>query len=67
MTKDTWFADHRQDCPFPEKFLMPRREMTLGGVLVYGPRDPVEFLEYKFGQGVVEEPQYPRPKLLSFP
>ncbi|XP_037083235.1 fukutin-related protein-like, partial [Pollicipes pollicipes] len=67
MTKDTWFASHRQDCEFPEHFLRPLETMPFVGVNVTVPNRAREFLELKFGAGVVERPQYPEPERLAFP
>ncbi|XP_012684458.2 fukutin-related protein [Clupea harengus] len=60
MTKDTW-TEHKQDVEFPEHFLQPLVPMPFAGVTAYAPNNHRAFLELKFGQGVVENPQYPNP------
>ena len=65
MTKDTWFATHRQDCEFPEHYLTPLETMPFVGVNASVPNRAREFLELKFGAGVVETPQYPEPSVLA--
>ncbi|CAG5124380.1 unnamed protein product [Candidula unifasciata] len=59
MTKDTWFHNHRQDTEFPERFLQPLTKIEFAGVLASAPNNITEFLEYKFGQGVIDKPKYP--------
>lgn len=60
MTKDAW-TGHKQDVEFPEHFLQPLVKMPFAGILANGPNNPRSFLELKFGEGVVENPQYPNP------
>ncbi|KAK2831030.1 hypothetical protein Q7C36_016116 [Tachysurus vachellii] len=60
MTKDTW-TGHRQDVEFPEHFLQPLVPMPFAGITAYGPNNHRAFLELKFGEGVIENPQYPNP------
>ncbi|XP_028818902.1 ribitol 5-phosphate transferase FKRP [Denticeps clupeoides] len=60
MTKDTW-TEHKQDVEFPEHFLQPLVPMPFAGITAYGPNNHRAFLELKFGEGVVENPQYPNP------
>ncbi|TSZ12230.1 Fukutin-related protein [Bagarius yarrelli] len=60
MTKDTW-TGHKQDVEFPEHFLQPLVPMLFAGITAYGPNNHRAFLELKFGQGVIENPQYPNP------
>lgn len=60
MTKDTW-TDHKQDVEFPEHFLQPLVPMQFAGITAYGPNNHRAFLELKFGEGVIENPQYPNP------
>ncbi|XP_076138923.1 ribitol 5-phosphate transferase FKRP [Alosa pseudoharengus] len=60
MTKDTW-TEHKQDVEFPEHFLQPLVPMPFAGVTAYAPNNHRAFLELKFGQGVIENPQYPNP------
>lgn len=59
MTKDTWFQTHRQDTEFPERFLQPLTKIEFVGVLAGAPNNVREFLEFKFGEGVIENPKYP--------
>ncbi|XP_005104871.1 fukutin-related protein [Aplysia californica] len=59
MTKDSWFPTHRQDTEFPESFLTPLSVVEFAGVNASAPNNVKKFLEYKFGQGVVENPRYP--------
>ncbi|KAF0309641.1 Fukutin-related protein [Amphibalanus amphitrite] len=65
MTKDTWFATHRQDCEFPEHYLTPLETLPFVGVNASVPNRARQFLELKFGPGVVENPQYPQPSVLA--
>ncbi|XP_048356695.1 ribitol 5-phosphate transferase FKRP [Sphaerodactylus townsendi] len=62
MTKDTWM-DHRQDIEFPEHFLKPLVPIQFAGFLALAPNDYRGFLELKFGEGVIENPEYPNPAL----
>lgn len=66
MTKNSWFADHVQDKEFPEHFLKPLDRVRFAGRLVSAPNHPKQFLEYKFGTGVIENAQFPRPDLVAF-
>lgn len=59
MTKDTWFKTHKQDCEFPEKFLKPLSTIKFIGVDASAPNNIKEFLELKFGKGVIETPVNP--------
>ncbi|XP_065067817.1 ribitol 5-phosphate transferase FKRP-like [Rhopilema esculentum] len=59
MTKDTWFKTHRQDTEFPAKYLQPLERMRFVGMDVLVPNNYRKFLEFKFGQGVIENPKYP--------
>ncbi|KAK8776854.1 ribitol 5-phosphate transferase FKRP [Amblyomma americanum] len=67
MTKDTWFKSHPQDREFPEHFLKPLTTILFAGVFASAPNNITQFLELKFGKGVVEKPQYPNPALLAYP
>jgi len=60
MTKDFWFKTHRQDVEFPEKYLQPTVQIPFVGTEVAAPNNAKEFLELKFGKGVVENPKYPK-------
>lgn len=64
MTKDTWL-DHRQDVEFPEHFLQPLVPLAFAGFMAQAPNNYRRFLELKFGPGVIENPEYPNPALLS--
>lgn len=59
MTKDTWFGTHRQDTEFPERFLQPLTKIKFAGTMASAPNNVTEFLEYKFGKGVIDKPKYP--------
>ena len=59
MTKNTWFQTHRQDMPFPEKYLLLMEKLTFVGHETSVPNHYREFLEMKFGKGVIENPKYP--------
>ncbi|EDO43590.1 predicted protein [Nematostella vectensis] len=65
MTKDTWFKTHRQDMEFPVHFLKPLTKIKFVGVLASAPNHIKDFLELKFGKGVIENPQYPNPLKLG--
>ncbi|GCB73595.1 ribitol 5-phosphate transferase FKRP [Scyliorhinus torazame] len=60
MTKNTWM-DHRQDVEFPEHFLKPLVPMQFAGMTALAPNNHRRFLELKFGEGVIENPEYPNP------
>ncbi|NXB49767.1 FKRP protein, partial [Leucopsar rothschildi] len=62
MTKDTWLG-HRQDVEFPERFLVPLGSVAFAGAVAKAPNDPRAFLEFKFGPGVIESPEYPNPEV----
>ncbi|XP_069669175.1 ribitol 5-phosphate transferase FKRP [Periplaneta americana] len=66
MTKDTWFPTHKQDKEFPEHFLHPMASIEFVGREVPAPNNIRDFLEFKFGKGVIENPQYPDPQKLKF-
>lgn len=61
MTKNSWFKTHRQDMEFPEHFLKPLSSIDFVGRTVSAPNNIHDFLELKFGEGVVENPSYPNP------
>ncbi|XP_003214073.2 fukutin-related protein, partial [Meleagris gallopavo] len=63
MTKETWLG-HPQDVEFPERFLLPTVPLPFAGFTAMGPNNAREFLELKFGPGVVEEPEYPNPAVV---
>ncbi|XP_069500681.1 ribitol 5-phosphate transferase FKRP [Ambystoma mexicanum] len=60
MTKNTW-TDHKQDVEFPEHFLKPLVPMSFAGFTALAPNDYRSFVELKFGEGVIENPEYPNP------
>uniref|UniRef100_A0A8D0L374 Ribitol-5-phosphate transferase n=1 Tax=Sphenodon punctatus TaxID=8508 RepID=A0A8D0L374_SPHPU len=62
MTKDTWM-DHRQDIEFPEHFLKPLVPLQFADFTALAPNNYRRFLELKFGEGVIENPEYPNPAL----
>ncbi|KAL8565252.1 hypothetical protein ACOMHN_001150 [Nucella lapillus] len=59
MTKNTWFKTHRQDTEFPEHFLIPLTKIPFVGIQANAPNNVREFLEFKFGKGVIEQPRFP--------
>lgn len=59
MTKDTWIESHRQDMPFPAHYLQPLASLPFVGMSASVPNNHVEFLELKFGKGVIQNPRYP--------
>ncbi|XP_064117987.1 ribitol 5-phosphate transferase FKRP-like [Macrobrachium nipponense] len=59
-----WTTNHRQDVDFPEHFLRPLASVNFAGVLASAPNNVRDFLELKFGSGVIESPQYPNPEVL---
>lgn len=65
MTKKTWFETHRQDREFPAHYLKPLETIDFIGIKVSAPNNVREFLEFKFGKGVIENPQYPNPSKLK--
>ncbi|EDV27981.1 uncharacterized protein TRIADDRAFT_14979, partial [Trichoplax adhaerens] len=65
MTKDTWFKTHKQDMKFPTQFIKPLQKIWFLGMMVSAPNNYTKFLELKFGEGVIEHPQYPNPKKLD--
>ncbi|XP_042234000.1 fukutin-related protein-like [Homarus americanus] len=56
-----WTTGHRQDIDFPEHFLRPLASVNFAGVMASAPNNVRDFLELKFGAGVIETPQYPNP------
>ncbi|XP_046845519.1 fukutin-related protein-like, partial [Xenia sp. Carnegie-2017] len=65
MTKDTWFETHRQDAEFPAHFLKPLETLEFAGIQASVPNNYREFLEMKFGKGVIENPQFPNPNKIK--
>lgn len=63
MTKNTWFKTHKQDTEFPERFLKPLTKIKFAGLSASAPNHVREFLEYKFGKGVIESPKYPNAEI----
>ncbi|OQR72126.1 fukutin-related protein-like [Tropilaelaps mercedesae] len=66
MTKDTWFETHRQDREFPEGFLKPLTRVRFVGTYASAPNNVTRFLEFKFGKGVIDSPEYPNPDILAY-
>ncbi|RWS15345.1 26S proteasome non-ATPase regulatory subunit 2-like protein, partial [Dinothrombium tinctorium] len=66
MTKDTWFDNHPQDKEFPEHYLKPLKRIKFVGWNAFIPNNHIEFLEMKFGKGVITNFQYPVPSKLNF-
>lgn len=67
MTKDIWIKNHPQDVEFPEHYLRPLTTIGFVGMEASAPNNIREFLELKFGEGVIETPKYPDPMLMPFP
>jgi len=67
MTKDSWFATHKQDREFPAHFLKPLATIRFVDELVSAPNNIHDFLELKFGEGAIENPEYPNPGVLRMP
>ncbi|XP_028411056.1 fukutin-related protein-like isoform X2 [Dendronephthya gigantea] len=65
MTKNTWFKTHRQDSEFPAHYLKPLTTLDFAGIKASVPNNYREFLELKFGKGVIENPQFPNPKKMK--
>ena len=65
MTKNTWFETHRQDREFPAHYLKPLETIDFIGMKASAPNHIRGFLEFKFGKGVIENPQYPNPSKLK--
>ena len=59
MTKDKWMPHHPQDRPFPAHFLKPMDRLIFAGIHVFVPNRAREFLELKFGPGVIDDPRLP--------
>ena len=59
MTKNTWMKGHRQDMAFAEKYLQPLDKISFVGMEASAPNNWKEFLELKFGEGVIENPKFP--------
>ena len=59
MTKKNWFKSHKQDTEFPEHYLNPLVKIDFVGVQTYAPNNYKDFLEFKFGKGVIENPKFP--------
>lgn len=66
MTKNTWLKTHRQDMEFPESFLRPTTTISFVGMQAAAPNNIRDFLELKFGEGVIESPKYPNPDKLKY-
>ncbi|XP_060073231.1 ribitol 5-phosphate transferase FKRP-like [Ylistrum balloti] len=64
MTKRTWLKTHRQDTEFPENYLKPLTKVEFIGMNVSAPNNIRQFLEYKFGKGVIETPRFPNSEIV---
>lgn len=59
VVKGQWNTGHKQDTSFPSSFLEPLGRLPFGSQYNASvPGKPREFLEYKFGEGVIEHPMY---------
>ncbi|KAM4642467.1 ribitol 5-phosphate transferase FKRP isoform 1-T2 [Discoglossus pictus] len=63
MTRDSW-TGHPQDVEFPESYLQPLQTLPFIGGMAQAPNRHVELLRMKFGERVIEEPEYPNPARL---
>lgn len=61
MTKGFWFESHRQDTEFPTHYLEPLAKLPFVGTMASVPNNHRQFLELKFGPGVIENPVLPGP------
>lgn len=59
MTKDFWMENHPQDRPFPAHYLKPLDRIAFAGFNVFVPNHAREFLQLKFGPGVIDDPRLP--------
>ncbi|CAL4148934.1 unnamed protein product, partial [Meganyctiphanes norvegica] len=64
MRNGAWSTGHQQDVDFPEHYLRPLSSITFAGVLASAPNNVRDFLEFKFGSGSIENPQYPNPDIM---
>ena len=64
MTKNFW-SPHRQDMEFPEHYLKPLEKLQFLGRMVSVPNHYKDFLELKFGVGVIEHPKYPNSSAIT--
>lgn len=60
-----WNTGHKQDIDFPEHYLRPLSNIMFIGVTAAAPNNVRDFLEMKFGLGVIENPQYPNTDALN--
>jgi len=65
MTKNTWFETHRQDTEFPESFVQWLEQIKFIGVNASIPNNAKQFLELKFGVGVIDNPRFPNDAKVS--
>ena len=61
MTKRTWMKTHVQDTEFPTHFVQSLAKIKFAGAEAMAPKQYREFLELKFGKGVIESPVVPAP------
>uniref|UniRef100_UPI00358EBA8E ribitol 5-phosphate transferase FKRP isoform X2 n=1 Tax=Myxine glutinosa TaxID=7769 RepID=UPI00358EBA8E len=66
MIRESWIKSHPQDRAFPESFLVPLDKLGFAGIQANVPNNHRQFLELKFGRGVIENPQFPNPAKLRF-
>uniref|UniRef100_A0A8C4NHW1 Ribitol-5-phosphate transferase n=1 Tax=Eptatretus burgeri TaxID=7764 RepID=A0A8C4NHW1_EPTBU len=66
MIRESWIKSHPQDRAFPESFLLPLGKLGFAGIQANVPNNHRQFLELKFGRGVIENPQFPNPAKLRF-
>ena len=64
MRENNWNTGHRQDIDFPEHYLRPLSSINFAGVMASAPNNVRDFLEFKFGPGVIENPKYPNPDII---
>ena len=64
MRDPSWNTGHRQDVDFPEHYLRPLSTINFAGVMASAPNNVRDFLEFKFGPGVIENPKYPNPDIM---
>jgi len=58
LAKGQWGTGHRQDRSFPLALLEPLTTISFVGYNASAPHDARAFLEFKFGDGVIESPTY---------
>lgn len=66
MVKDSWFTSHK-NMEFAESFLHPMSSIDFVGRSVPSPNNIRDFLEFKYGKGCIENPEYPDARKIKFP